>query len=168
MPDVFVGVGSNADPAAALRVAVAALEQRFGRVSCSSVYRSAAVGAPAADYLNAVVAFATTEPIAALRDALQAIETRAGRRRADPAVTELDLDLLLYGSRVDAAERVPRPGLFALPFVVGPLAELAPDLVHPVTGERCAAAWQAAPRGAVVRLGALRARPLEVPEGGLA
>jgi 2-amino-4-hydroxy-6-hydroxymethyldihydropteridine diphosphokinase len=168
MRDVFVGVGSNADPAAALRAAVAALEERFGRVSCSSVYRSAAVGVAAADYLNAVVRLTTAEPITAVRDALRAIEANAGRRRLDAAVTELDLDLLLYGSRVDALVRVPRPGLFAMPFVLGPLAELAPGLVHPVTGERCEAAWQAAPHGALVRVGALRARPLEVREGGLA
>ena len=58
-----------------------------------------------------------------------------GPTRADPAVCELDLDLLLYGSRVDAERRLPRPGLFVLPFVLVPLAELAPELVHPVTGE---------------------------------
>ena len=59
-------------------------------------------------------------------EVLRAIETLAGRSRRDPAVVELDLDLLLYGSRVDAGLRVPRPGAFTLPFVLWPLAELAP------------------------------------------
>ncbi len=156
MPDVFVGIGSNADPATALRAAVAALAQRFGTLRCSSVYRSKAVGVPAADYLNMVVALYAAEPVALLHEALHAIEAQAGRQRNDPAVTALDLDLLLYGSRVDAELRLPRPGLFTPPFVLGPLAELAPDLVHPVTGESCAAAWRAAPHAALANLGALR------------
>ncbi len=66
----------------------------------------------------------------------ETIEALAGRTRADPAVCELDLDLLLYGSRVDAERRLPRPGLFSLPFLLVPMAELAHDVVHPVTGER--------------------------------
>jgi len=155
MPDAFVGIGSNADPKRALRAAVAALE-RLGAVRCSSVYRSAAVGAAGADYLNMVAAVTSSLSIAALRDALRVIEVAAGRRRTDAAVCELDLDLLLYGCCVDAAERLPRPGLFTLPFVLGPLAELAPDLVHPVTGASCAAAWRAAPHAVLANLGALR------------
>jgi 2-amino-4-hydroxy-6-hydroxymethyldihydropteridine diphosphokinase len=85
-----------------------------------------------------VIAFATGLDVDSLRDELRAIETLAGRTRVDPAVVELDLDLLLYGCRVDAERRLPRPGLVTLPFVLVPLAELAPELPHPVTGERFA------------------------------
>ena len=157
MPEVFVGVGSNADPVRALRDACAALEQRFGAVRCSSVYRSKAEGVPAADYLNMVVVFETRASVEALGGVLHALETQAGRRRADPVVCELDLDLLLYGSRVDAGRRLPRARLFTAPFVLGPLAELAPDLAHPVTGQSCRRAWQAASQGSLENLGALRA-----------
>jgi len=156
MPEVFVGVASNADPVRALRDGCAALEQRFGSVRRSSVYRSSAVGKPAADYLNMVVGCATEAPLDALRGALRAIEAEQGRSRNDTAVCELDLDLLLYGWRVDASQRLPRPELFATPFVLGPLAELAPNLAHPVTGEACRVAWQAA-RGSLENLGALHA-----------
>ena len=138
MPDVFIGAGSNADPERRLRGALAELTRRFGPVRSSSVYRSAAVGVPAADYSNLAVAFSTELSVDALRDELRAIEALAGRSRADPAVCELDLDLLLYGRRVDAVQRLPRPGLLTLPFVLVPLAELAPELAHPVTGERFA------------------------------
>jgi 2-amino-4-hydroxy-6-hydroxymethyldihydropteridine diphosphokinase len=155
MPDVFVGAGSNADPVRALRRAVAELERLFGALRCSRVYRSAAVGGPAADYLNLVLSLSTERGVDAVLDALRAIETAAGRSRADPAVCVLDLDLLLYGACVDARRRLPRPGLFAAPFVLGPLAELAPDLVHPVTGERCRAAWQDAKRRELHDVGAL-------------
>jgi len=135
MPEVFIGAGSNADPERRLRFAAAELERRFGAVRCSSVYRSAAVGVPAADYSNLVMALDTDRGVDSVRDELRAIEALAGRTRADAAVCELDLDLLLYGSRVDAARKLPRPGLLAAPFVVVPLAELAPALAHPVTGE---------------------------------
>ena len=138
MPEVFIGAGSNADPERRLRGALAELTRRFGPVRSSSVYRSAAVGIPAADYSNLVIAFTTELSVDSLRDELRAIEALAGRARADPAVCELDLDLLLYGRRVDAVQRLPRPGLLTLPFVLVPLAELAPQLVHPVTGERFA------------------------------
>jgi 2-amino-4-hydroxy-6-hydroxymethyldihydropteridine diphosphokinase len=158
MPEVFVGAGSNADPDRGLRVAVRELSRRFGAVRCSSVYRSAAAGGvPAPAYSNLVVALETAVAVDALRDELRAIEQLAGRTRADPAVCALDLDLLLYGRRVDAQRGLPRPGLFTLPFVAGPLAELAPDLTHPLTGETCRAAWTALAPGGLEDLGALRA-----------
>ena len=136
MPEAFIGAGSNADPERRLKLALAELERRFGRVRSSRVYRGPAVGVPGPDYLNLVVAFTTERAVDSLRDELRAIETLAGRTRVDPAVCELDLDLLLYGRRVDAERKLPRPGLLELPFVAVPLAELAPELVHPVTGER--------------------------------
>jgi 2-amino-4-hydroxy-6-hydroxymethyldihydropteridine diphosphokinase len=157
MPEVFVGAGSNADPERRLYSAVTELERRFGTVRCSNVYRGAAAGVPAADYSNLVVAFDAELAVDALRETLRAIETSAGRTRADPAVCALDLDLLLHGRRVDAERRVPQPGLFTQPFVVVPLAELAPQLTHPVTGERCTAAARRLGRGSLVELGPLHA-----------
>ncbi len=155
MPEVFVGAGSNADPEHALRRAAVELERRFGAIRCSSIYRSAAVGGSAADYLNLVVTLSTERDVDAVREELRAIEAVAGRTRVDPAVVALDLDLLLYGARVDAVRRLPRPGLFTTPFVLGPLADLTPELTHPVTGERCGSAWRHLERAALDNLGAL-------------
>jgi len=138
MPEIFIGAGSNADPERRLRRALSELERRFGPLRCSSVYRGPAVGEPAADYLNLVAAFQSDLGVDSLRAELRDIETLAGRTRADPAVCALDLDLLLYGRRVDAERRLPRPGIFSSPFLLVPLAELAPDVVHPVTGARFA------------------------------
>jgi 2-amino-4-hydroxy-6-hydroxymethyldihydropteridine diphosphokinase len=136
MPEVFIGAGSNADPERTLRLALAELERRFGRLRCSRVHRGPAVGAPGTDYSNLVVALETRLDVDSLREQLQTIEALSGRTRKDPAVVELDLDVLLYGCRVDAERRLPRPGLLTLPYVLVPLAELAPQLKHPVTGER--------------------------------
>jgi 2-amino-4-hydroxy-6-hydroxymethyldihydropteridine diphosphokinase len=88
-----------------------------------------------------------------LGEILRAIERAAGRQRTDPARCELDLDLLFYGGRVDAAQRLPRPGVLALPYVLRPLAELAPELVHPVTGERVETVWRRAADDELARLG---------------
>ena len=157
MVEALIGLGSNFEPVPALRAAVAALEQ-FGHVGCSSVYRGPAAGVSAADYLNMVVLVAGDADVDALLSGLASIETAIGRTRADPRVCRLDLDLLAYGLRVDAVRRIPRPGLYSLPFVLVPLADVAPQLTHPLTGERCSAALVAAPRSPELeRLGALAA-----------
>jgi 2-amino-4-hydroxy-6-hydroxymethyldihydropteridine diphosphokinase len=140
-----------------VRRALTELTRRFGPLRCSSVYRGAAVGVPAADYLNLVVALTTELCVDSLRDELRAIEALAGRQRSDPAVCELDLDLLLYGRRVDAERRLPRPGLFASPFTLVPLAELEPDLTHPVTGQSCRNALRERAGGPLDNLGELHA-----------
>jgi 2-amino-4-hydroxy-6-hydroxymethyldihydropteridine diphosphokinase len=156
MPDVLVGIGSNAYPKRGLGIATAELARSFGTLRRSSVYRSESVSIPGPDYLNMVVAFVSAEPIERVRDALRAIEARAGRRRDDPGTCALDLDLLCYGACVDAAQRLPRPGTFSQPFVLAPLAEVAPELVDPLTGRSSRAAWQAAaPLAAIENVGAL-------------
>ena len=156
MDEVLIGIGSNLEPEQALRAAVAALRQRFGRVVCSPVYLGPAAGLAAAHYMNMVVQVVTDTDVDALRAELAAIETATGRTRDDPRVCRLDLDLLAYGGRVDAAQRLPRPGLYSLSFVLVPLAEIAPQFEHPLTGERCSAALAAARRSPdLTRLGEL-------------
>jgi 2-amino-4-hydroxy-6-hydroxymethyldihydropteridine diphosphokinase len=144
LPRVYVGAGSNSEPRARLRAAVAALERAFGPVRRSAVYRTAAVGMPASDYLNLVVAFDSDLRPAAVKAALVAIEAAAGRQRdaVPSAVCVVDLDLLLYGARVDAPCRLPHPDVLRRAFVLAPLADVAPELRHPVTGEPVASAWR--------------------------
>ena len=81
-----------------------------------------------------VVQVVTDTEVDPLRAELAAIEAATGRTRDDPRICRLDLDLLAYGGRVDAAQRLPRPGLYSLPFVLVPLAEIAPRLVASADG----------------------------------
>jgi 2-amino-4-hydroxy-6-hydroxymethyldihydropteridine diphosphokinase len=150
MPDVYVGLGSNLDAERRLREAAAALEAEFGTLRCSEVYRTAAVGAPAPDYLNAVVAFSSSAPPEAVKARLVEIEDAARRSRSQPPspVCALDLDLLLYGGRVDADQRLPHDDLLRRAHVLAPLVDLAAELEHPLTGEPLGRAW-AAQAGAV-------------------
>jgi 2-amino-4-hydroxy-6-hydroxymethyldihydropteridine diphosphokinase len=147
MVRVYVGAGSNSEPREQLRAAVAALERVFGAVRCSSVYRSAAVGAAAPDYLNLAAEFASDRRPEALKSELVAIETALGRARdgvpvsGRAALCAIDLDLLMVDACVDADLRLPHPDVLRRAFVLAPLAELAPDLRHPVSGERLASAW---------------------------
>ena len=102
----------------------------------SSLYETSAVGGPAGqpDYLNAVVSIATRLPPHDLLDALLQIERLHGRRRdVRHGPRTLDLDLLLYDDCVIADDRlqVPHPRVHLRRFVLTPLAEIAPKLVHP-------------------------------------
>ncbi len=142
MTVVYVGAGSNSEPVVRLRAAVAALERAFGSLCCSSVYRSVAVGAPAPDYLNLAAAFDCERGADAVKSVLVEIEATVGRMRDQPrsVLCAIDLDLLIHGCRVDAERRLPHPDVLRRAFALGPLAELAPDFVHPVTGERLGSA----------------------------
>ncbi|HZF29253.1 MAG TPA: 2-amino-4-hydroxy-6-hydroxymethyldihydropteridine diphosphokinase [Gammaproteobacteria bacterium] len=147
--DVYVGLGSNLDADRRLRAAAEALEAEFGPLRRSAVYRSPAVGWPAPDYLNAAVAFATTLPPEEVKTRLVALEDVARRSRSQPPhpMCPLDLDLLLYGRRVNAQQRLPHADVLSRAHVLAPLADIAPDLVHPLTGERIEHAWAARGHG---------------------
>jgi 2-amino-4-hydroxy-6-hydroxymethyldihydropteridine diphosphokinase len=143
MPEVFVGVGSNMEPRPNLRFALEALGARFGALDCSSVYSSPPFGFEGADFLNMVVAFRSALAARVIDDVLSTIEHSRGRKRRDVryASRTLDLDLLLFGTTVDADLRLPRDDIVHYPFVLAPLAEIAPGLVHPINGRSMEAAW---------------------------
>ena len=136
---VYLGLGANlGDPAATLAAArdtLAALPQ--GRLSaCSSLYRTAPVGGPPGqpDYVNAAVELDTTLPPQELLERCLAIEARFGRQRRERwGPRSLDIDLLLYDALVsdDSRLTLPHPRLHLRRFVLEPLCELAPQLVHP-------------------------------------
>ena len=137
---VFVGLGANlGDAGATLQQALAQLAAMPGTrvMATSSLYRSAPVDAAGPDFINAVAELSTTLKPLPLLHALQAIEQQHGRQRPyRNAPRTLDLDLLLYGQRVvDVADlTVPHPRLQRRAFVLLPLLELAPDLLHPDLG----------------------------------
>ena len=133
---VYIGIGSNlGDRLATLRSAVRALAQ-LGRVAeRSSVWETEAVGPPP-DYYNAVIVLETDRAPEALLDALLAIEGNHGRVRASArdAPRTLDLDILLWNDLSLSTERltVPHPRMHGRAFVLEPLAEIAPQLRHPL------------------------------------
>lgn len=140
---VFISVGSNIEPVRHIRTALQSLRERFGPLQVSSAYRNRAAGFAGEDFLNLVVGLTTTEPARAVVAELERLHAAAGRVRGAErfAPRTLDLDLLLYGDQVIEDLQVPRADITEYSFVLGPLAELAPELRHPVTGETMASLW---------------------------
>jgi 2-amino-4-hydroxy-6-hydroxymethyldihydropteridine diphosphokinase len=140
MERAFVGVGANlGDAQATARAALQALGRlpQTQRLACSSLYRSAPVDATGPDYVNAVAELRTALPPHELLRCLQVIEQTFGRTRgARHAPRTLDLDLLLYGDRMqhDGELTLPHPRLHLRAFVLQPLAELDPMLTLPGLG----------------------------------
>jgi 2-amino-4-hydroxy-6-hydroxymethyldihydropteridine diphosphokinase len=162
----YVGLGSNVgDRAAFLCAALAALRATpdVRGLEVSSLYETRHVGPDAQRaHLNAVARLETRLAPRALLARLLAIEGDAGRvRAARHGPRTLDLDLLLYGARrIDEPELVvPHPRLHVRAFALEPLAELAPELIHPVLGERIDALAARARDPAAVR----RCDPSEEP-----
>jgi 2-amino-4-hydroxy-6-hydroxymethyldihydropteridine diphosphokinase len=94
---------------------------------------------PQPDFLNGVFELRTTLEPGDLLTLLLAVERSMGRVRTTRwAPRVIDLDLVLFGSRVVEGGRltVPHPGLASRRFVLEPLASLAPEVRHPVTGRR--------------------------------
>lgn len=131
----YIGLGSNLqDPLDQVSRALEALS-RLPESRCvarSSLYASPPMGPPdQPDYINAVACLDTGLSPHGLLDALQAIEQAHGRLRDGASrwgPRTLDLDILLYGDReIDSPWlRVPHGGLHERPFVLYPLAEIAP------------------------------------------
>jgi 2-amino-4-hydroxy-6-hydroxymethyldihydropteridine diphosphokinase len=136
-----VGLGANlGDPARCVRWAIEQLG-RLGPLRASSLYRSEPLGSPGQPwFVNAVVALETGLDAPTLLERLLELEREAGRpaERERWAPRVLDLDLLLFGDLLleSPTLTVPHPGLAQRRFVLEPLAELSPDLVHPRNQKR--------------------------------
>jgi len=146
MPRVHVAIGGNIEPERAFPLAARELRRRFPGARFSSVYRNPAFGFAGADFFNAVAGFDTDTAVAAVLAQCHEIEALCGRQRdaARWAPRVMDIDLLLYGELIaeTAAYRLPRPDLLRRSYMLGPLAEIAPDLRHPLTGRRLGDHWQ--------------------------
>lgn len=141
---VFVSAGSNIEPRANLKAACTALRQHYGELELSPLYRSPAAGFSGPDFLNLAAGFRTEEGPAEVLERLAELEAKAGRDRSAGKFSSrtLDLDLLLYGDRIDAALKLPHPDIERYAFVLKPLADLAPELRHPATGLTLAEHWE--------------------------
>jgi len=143
--EVFVSVGSNVDPAHNLRWGLEQMTRRFGALRVSPVYRNAPVGFRGDDFYNLVVAFDTDDSPRVVSEALDGMENLCGRNRSGERYgpRTLDLDLLLHGATImsEPGLVLPRPDLLRYAFMLGPLAALAGDRRHPVSGDTFAALW---------------------------
>jgi 2-amino-4-hydroxy-6-hydroxymethyldihydropteridine diphosphokinase len=138
---VVIALGSNlGDRQAALDFAVARLAPLVSNLTLSSVVETEPAGEGLQDqplYLNAVAVGHTALTAREMLDALLAIEKACGRERPYPgAPRTLDLDLILLGATIrnSTGLQVPHPRFRERTFVLGPLVEIAPEMIDPVTG----------------------------------
>ena len=146
MATVYLGLGSNIDAENNLRLAVRELRRLFGELIVSPVYSSAALGFDGPDFLNLVVAWRDRGGRSTVLGQIERIHEMAGRSRGPDKYSSrpLDIDLLLYDDIVDPEPplRLPRRDILEYGFVLRPLADIAPDLVHPVTGRTIGEHWR--------------------------
>ena len=140
MTRVYLGLGSNlGDREAAIAEGAEAIEAHGVRIAArSSIYLTEPVGGPPQDwFLNAVIAGDTIlSPEAVLAACLSAERERGRVRGVKNGPRTLDADLLFYGDlqRGGSELAIPHPRLHERRFVLVPLAEIAPELVHPRLG----------------------------------
>jgi 2-amino-4-hydroxy-6-hydroxymethyldihydropteridine diphosphokinase len=147
MPAVFVSIGSNIDPERNIPSSLKHLEERFGRLTASSIYANPPVGFQGPCFYNLVVKFHTELSVDSVSLYLAEIEMRHDRTRAGGKFSShtIDLDLLLYGDSIlhEGKLRLPREDITRYAFVLEPLAEIAPDEKHPITGKTYQELWLA-------------------------
>lgn len=145
MAKVYLGLGSNVDPQKYLAIGIAELGRRFGMLQLSNIYRNASLGFDGDEFLNLVVGLDVDASPAEMLVALEEIHVLADRQRGESrnAARTLDIDLLLYDDLVidEPPIRMPRFDVLRYSFVLGPLAEIAPNLRHPETGRLITEHW---------------------------
>lgn len=137
---IYLGLGSNqGDRQENLDRALELLSQRLGELQISSVYDTEPIGnVNQPRFLNMVCQAYTGLAPTALLTLFKGIELKLGRAPAKPnAPRPIDIDILFYGDQVfeNPALVIPHPKLTERAFVLVPLAEIAPDFVHPVSGK---------------------------------
>ena len=141
----YLGLGSNVDAERHIRVAVRELIKAFSETEVSPIYRSQAVGFDGDDFINLVVRVKTALKPMELRQCLRKLEDANGRRRNTSKWSDrtLDIDILLYDDLVESNEKLvlPRAEILRFAHVLKPLADIAPELVHPVKGKPYGELW---------------------------
>ena len=140
MSRVFIGIGSNEGDRLthiSNAIKVLAVSHNLQVVQMAPIIETEPVGGPPqGPYLNTVVELNTVLAPHELLGALKAIEQRLGRTPGSPrwGPRPIDLDILLYEEVVlnEPALTIPHPRMHQRRFVLEPLAQLAPDMMHPI------------------------------------
>lgn len=141
----YISIGSNIDKEINIPASLKALESCFGKLSVSSIYESEAVGFAGDSFHNLIVGFDSDLDVKTVAKQLRQIELDHGRSRNSEKFSPrtLDLDLILYGDLIlnDGRLQIPRDEIERYAFVLEPLAEIAPNLKHPISKCSYADMW---------------------------
>jgi|SRR5882672_5161356 len=153
---VYLSLGSNVgDRSANLRAAIERLGESGAVRAVSGFYETEPVEFRDQPwFLNCVVALETSDSPGALLKKVLAIEGEMGRlRMKDKGPRSIDIDILLFGDRVveERGLKVPHPAMHQRRFVLEPLAEIAPEALHPLLRMTARELLAALPAGQMVR-----------------
>lgn len=139
MNKVFLSLGTNlGDRETNLKAAIVQIEEHLGRIiKSSSVYETAPWGFEAEnDFLNMVVSVDTDHSPSEIMKKITVIESLLGRERDQDRYSSrvIDIDILLYDNLViyEKGLKIPHRLMHERKFVLVPLCEIAPDILHPV------------------------------------
>ena len=145
-PNVFIAAGSNVEPERHLALAARELKKAFPAIRFSPWYRNRAAGFTGDDFINFAAGFTTGMAVHEVLSKLRDIEVRCGRSRNEPKTKSppLDLDLLLYGDLIcdESGLTLPRPELLERAYLLGPLADIAPEVMHPIAATTIGELWK--------------------------
>jgi 2-amino-4-hydroxy-6-hydroxymethyldihydropteridine diphosphokinase len=143
---IYLSLGSNIERRLHIGAALDALAENFGELEISSVYESESVGFEGDSFYNLVVGIKSELGVGQISRILKSIEDSNGRDRSAPRFgsRSLDIDILTLDQTVGQVDGIslPRDEVLKNAFVLLPLAELAPDSLHPVTGDSYAQHWR--------------------------
>ena len=151
MSTAYLGIGSNMDAGRNIRSAISSLSDSFECAEFSPIYRTRAVGFDGGDFINLVARVETDKTPLELKRWLHELEDRHDRARDVPKFSDrtLDIDILLYDDLwlLSPELEIPRFEILEAAYVLQPLADLAPDLVHPSASKTIALLWSEFPAG---------------------
>ncbi len=146
MQSVALSLGSNINPHKHIKLALDALQLRYGDLKTSSVFESEAVGFNGANFLNMVVVIETNESLAELVMFLKKFEDENGRARNSPKFSgrTVDVDVLTYGKLCGefAGIELPRPEILENAYVLWPLSQVLYEETLPGSSVTYGELWE--------------------------
>ena len=143
---IYLSLGSNIERRLNIGAALDALAENFGELVISSVYESETVGFEGDSFYNLVVGINSDVAVGDISKTLKQIEDTNGRDRSGPKFgpRNLDIDILTVDGVAGQIDGIalPRDEVLKNAFVLLPLAEVAPDALHPVTQKSYSDHWQ--------------------------
>jgi len=142
---VYLSLGSNIFREKNIANCLRALRKTFGEIKISNVYESESVGFDGDNFYNLAVELQTEKSVAELSSYFRELENVSGRDRDMPKFSSrtLDIDILTYNDYCGVLDGVslPRGEILKNAFVLLPLSEIAPDVLHPIKKVSYATLW---------------------------
>jgi 2-amino-4-hydroxy-6-hydroxymethyldihydropteridine diphosphokinase len=143
---IYLGIGSNINKVENIQSCLDYFNSSFKFCQISPTYQSPSYGFAGHDFYNLVLKIKSSFDLISLKKWLMAVEDSHGRDRKQVRYSNrtLDIDILLYNEDVSDSDtiKIPRPEILTQAYVLKPLIDLAPDMVHPETGQALINHWQ--------------------------